>query len=77
MALATQDPDYTGPPPYTSLPDVIAGWFSLEMVGCNTIRNTMPFLGLCRPFALEAGHLMDGNPLAAECQSANAEPAGS
>ena len=46
MALTTQDPVYLTPPPYTNLPDITAGWFSMELVDCNTLRNTIPFLGL-------------------------------
>lgn len=28
------------------MPDLLAGWFKIEMLDCNTIRNTMPFLGM-------------------------------
>ena len=28
------------------LPDLVAGWNSMELVDCNTIRNTIPFFGL-------------------------------
>lgn len=46
LSLSTQDPDFLNSPPIGKLPDIIAGWFSMEMVDCNTIRNTIPFLGL-------------------------------
>ncbi len=46
MALNTQDPEYSGLPPYTTLPDIAVGWSSMEMLDCNTIKSTMPFLGL-------------------------------
>lgn len=45
MALDTQDPEYLNPPPFQMLPDLIVGWFSMELVDCNTIRNAIPFLG--------------------------------
>ena len=45
MSLTTQDPAYSGPPPFPNLPDLAVGWMSLEMLDCNTIRNTLPFFG--------------------------------
>ncbi len=46
MALLTQDPDFLNPPPLGKLPDIIAGWFITELTDCNTIKSTIPFLGL-------------------------------
>jgi hypothetical protein len=46
MSLTTQDPAYSGPPPFPTLPDLAVGWMSVEMVDCNTIKSTMPFLGV-------------------------------
>ncbi len=46
MALNTQDPAYTGAPPYQNLPDIAAGSFSVEMIDCNSLTNTIPFYGL-------------------------------
>jgi hypothetical protein len=46
MSLSTQDPDFLNPPPIGKLPDIVAGWFVMEMIDCNTIRNTIPFLGI-------------------------------
>ena len=46
MALNTQDQEYAGPPPYQQLPDIAAGSFSVEMMDCNTLKNTIPFYGL-------------------------------
>ncbi len=45
-ALSTQDPAYNGPPPFTNLPDIAAGWFTFELLDCNTMKSTIPFLGL-------------------------------
>jgi hypothetical protein len=45
MQLATSDPDFLNPPPIGKLPDINAGWTSMEMLDCNTIRNTLPFFG--------------------------------
>jgi hypothetical protein len=39
MSLATTDPDFLNPPPIGKLPDIISGWFSMEMVDCNWIPN--------------------------------------
>jgi len=46
MSLTTQDPAYSGQPPFANLPDMIVGWMSVEMVDCNTLKNTISFLGL-------------------------------
>jgi hypothetical protein len=48
MSLTTQDPNYLNPPapPFRPLPDITAGWSSMEMIDCNTLRNTIPFFGL-------------------------------
>ena len=46
MSLMTQDPAYGGPPPYGNLPDVMAGMSPMELVDCNTIKHTVPFMGL-------------------------------
>lgn len=45
MALETTNPEYLSPPPFQTLPDLVAAWFSMELVDCNTIRNTIPFFG--------------------------------
>ena len=45
LMVLTQDPAFLNPPPLPSMPDLLAGWFSMEFVNCNTIRNTIPFLG--------------------------------
>ena len=45
-ALNTQDPQYLNPPPFTALPDIAAGWFTFELKDCNTLKSTIPFLGL-------------------------------
>ncbi len=45
LQLTTQDPAFLNPPPLPTMPDLVAGWFSMELVNCNTIRNTIPFLG--------------------------------
>jgi hypothetical protein len=47
MSLTTQDPAYSGQPPFANLPDVAVGWTSVEMVDCNTLKSTLPFLGVC------------------------------
>ena len=46
MALETSSPEYLNPPPFKTLPDLAAAWFSIEMVDCNTIKNTIPFFGM-------------------------------
>ncbi len=46
MNLTTQDPAYSGLPPFANLPDLSVGWASMEMVDCNTIKNTIPFFGI-------------------------------
>lgn len=46
MQLSTSDPDFLNPPPIGKMPDIIAGWTSVEFVDCNTIKNTIPFFGL-------------------------------
>jgi hypothetical protein len=45
MALETSDPEYLNPPPFEKMPDLVAAWFSMEMIDCNTIRNVIPFFG--------------------------------
>jgi hypothetical protein len=45
VALMTKDPAFLNPPPLEKMPDLIAGWFSMQLVDCNTIKNTIPFLG--------------------------------
>ena len=45
-ALNTQDLAYNGPPPFANLPDIAAGWFTFELLNCNTMKSTIPFLGL-------------------------------
>ena len=56
MALNTQDPEYaSAPPPYKVLPDIAVGWMSMEMMDCNTIKNTLPFYGLYFGAPSEAG----------------------
>jgi len=45
MALATSRPEYLNPPPFEAMPDLLAAWFSMELVDCNTIKNTIPFFG--------------------------------
>lgn len=45
-ALSTQDPAYAGPPPFANLPDIAAGWFTFELMDCNTMKSVIPFLGL-------------------------------
>ena len=57
-ALNTQDPAYLNPPPFTNLPDIAAGWFTFELIDCNTIKSTIPFLGLY----LGAGIWQPGTP---------------
>lgn len=46
MSLSTQDPSFLGLPPYTTLPDLSVGWVITEMMDCNTLQSTIPFLGL-------------------------------
>lgn len=46
MALMTQDPDFLNPPPIGKLADITAGWSIMEMVDCNTLKNTIPMFGL-------------------------------
>lgn len=46
LALTTSDPIFLTPPPYPQMPDLLVGRVSLEMEGCNTIKNTIPFFGL-------------------------------
>ncbi len=46
MGLNTQDPQYLNPPPFTALPDIAVGWTTVEMLDCNTVRNTIPFYGI-------------------------------
>lgn len=46
MRLSTPDPDFLNPPPIGKLPDIWAGWTSMELVDCNTIQNTIPFFGI-------------------------------
>jgi len=46
MQLSTGDADFLNPPPVGKLPDIFAGWSSMEMVDCNTIRNTIPMFGI-------------------------------
>ena len=46
MSLSTQDPAFLNPPPIGKLPDIVVGWFVMQMVDCNTIKNTIPFLGV-------------------------------
>ena len=40
LALVTQDPDFLNPPPIGKLPDILVGWFSMDLLDCNTIKNT-------------------------------------
>jgi hypothetical protein len=44
LLLGSQDPGFLTPAP-PIMPDLVVGWFSMELVDCNTIRNTIPFLG--------------------------------
>lgn len=46
MQLYTADPDFLNMPPIGKMPDIRAGWSSMEMLNCNTIKNTLPFFGL-------------------------------
>lgn len=46
MSLTTRDPDFLKQPPIGKLPDITVGWFSIEKVDCNTLKNTIPFLGI-------------------------------
>jgi hypothetical protein len=46
MQLTSSDPDFLNPPPIGKMPDIAAGWSSLEMVDCNTIKNTIPIFGI-------------------------------
>jgi hypothetical protein len=46
MQLYTADPDFLNMPPIGKMPDIRAGWSSMEMLDCNTIKNTLPFFGL-------------------------------
>ena len=46
MALQTSNPEYLNAPPFQTLPDLAAAWFSIEMVDCDTIKNTIPFFGV-------------------------------
>jgi hypothetical protein len=45
MQLATSDPDFLNPPPIGKMPDLNVVWSEMEMVDCNTIKNTIPFFG--------------------------------
>ncbi len=46
MQLSTSDPDFLNPPPIGKLPNVVAGWTSMELVDCNTIENRIPLFGV-------------------------------
>ncbi len=46
MSLTTQDPAYSGPPPFATLPDLAVVWESVEMLDCNTIKATIAFFGV-------------------------------
>ncbi len=46
VALTTSDPDFLNLPPIGKLPDLMVGWFSEELIDCNTLKNTIPFLGM-------------------------------
>lgn len=46
MALETSNPEYLNPPPFQTLPDLTVAWFSIEMLDCNTLKNTIPFFGM-------------------------------
>ncbi len=45
MQLTTADTAFMQPPPTGKMPDINAGWGIVEMIDCNTIRNTIPFFG--------------------------------
>ena len=34
------------PGPNYKMPDIIVGWNSMRLLDCNTIKNTIPFLGM-------------------------------
>ena len=46
IQLSTSDPDFLNPPPIGKMPDITAAWASMELVDCNTIKNTIPFFGV-------------------------------
>jgi hypothetical protein len=45
MQFAASDPDFRNPPPIGKMPDLNVVWSQMEMVDCNTIKNTIPFFG--------------------------------
>lgn len=46
LSLAADSSVADNPGTAAKMPDLLAGWVSMEMVDCNTIRNTIPFFGL-------------------------------
>jgi hypothetical protein len=46
IQMTTPDPDFLNPPPIGKMPDTAAVWGSMEMLDCNTIKNTIPFFGI-------------------------------
>ena len=46
VALETSDPEYLNPPPFKNMPDLAVGWFSEELLDCNTLKTTLSFFGL-------------------------------
>ncbi len=64
MALVTQDPDFLNLPPIGKLPDLMVGWFEVELLDCNTLKNTIPLLGMYigKPTPPFAGIWKPGTP---------------
>lgn len=46
MQLSTSDPDFLNPPPIGKMPDLFVGWSVIELVDCNSMKNTIPFFGI-------------------------------
>ncbi len=60
LALSGDSTFITLPPGANGkLPDLYVGWVSMELVDCNTIRNTIPFFGIY----FGAGIWKPGNPV--------------
>ena len=62
MQLSTPDTDFLNAPPIWKLPNVFAGWSTMELVDCNTLKNVIPFFGIY--FASSVWSINPGEPLA-------------
>ncbi len=45
MQLVTTDSAFLNPPPVGKMPDLNVGWVILQLVDCNTLRDSIPFFG--------------------------------